>query len=611
MQKAVLLFVLSLVGFCCLCSGASDSYDGLRLRHVQRNIDLTSQVARHNIILGLANAGTQAASHMVLTFEESLASRLSVLTVREESGAKLSVDAPSAVQTTADGVKYRAYRVDLGRSLAPQDSLNLVVSAAFTHAMRPSPAEIGQNDRQLVLYEDNNFFFAPYETLSQKTVIKLASTSVEHYSQDHAPFVLKGDTLTYGPYQDRAPFSRSPLVVHFENNQPFITVSNLEKTIEISHWGNANVEESYELRHDGAALHGEFSRFDYRRTGKGPFVRSITHVLPVDARDIYYRDEIGNISTSAVSATDRALLLELTPRFPLFGGWKTKFYMGYDLPLQYYLFNDVQDSSRFMLNISFAKDFTTDVVIDQLTVKVILPEGVKDIVAHPPFAVDSQGSDLHFTYLDTTGRPVLVLTKKNVVAEHNQFFQVTYHFSRLSMLQEPVLLISAYFMFFVFAMLYVRFELSITKESKVEAENDGRVEDLLYKVKDIHDQRAELHNSLKDATEKVGKSKNVAQYNSEKKNIELNLSKLQTEMLVVINELEDLDEVKAAQVRQIDRDEQAKQAYLDELIRVEAQYRDKRMVKSVHEESKAQFEKNYSRVDEEIDRLIGDLLEDL
>jgi len=256
--------------------------------------------------------------------------------------------------------------------------------------------------------------------------------------------------------------------------------------------------------------------------------------------------------------------------------------------------------------------------------------------AHLPFAVDSQGNDLHFTYLDTTGRPVLVLEKDNVVSEHNQFFQVTYHFSRVSMLQEPLLLVGAYFLFFVFAMLYVRFELSITpvsvfffflifslcesfltyayrylQEAKVAAENDSKVEELLYKVKDIHDQRVELHNSLKDATEKVGKSKNVAQYNSEKKNIESTLSKLQTEMLVLINELEELDDVKAAQVRQIDRDEQAKQAYLDELIRVEAQFREKRMVRSVHEESKAQFEKNYSRVDEEIDRLISDLLEEL
>lgn len=610
MAKVVtFLLFISLAVFACQ---ALDVYKGLQLRTVQRNIDLTSQNARHQAAITVANTGTQAASHLYLTFEQPLASHLAYLSVQEESHAELVVGSPSEEKTGS--LSYRAYRVDLGRTLEPQDSLTLIVSAVFTHSMKPTPAEISQQDKQLVAYEDNHFFFSPYETLSQRTQIKLASSVVERYTQDQAPFALKAETLTYGPYQDTQAFKSVPFSVHFENNSPFITVNTLTKLIEISHWGNANVEEWYELSHDGAKLLGEFSRFDYRRQNKGPFVRSITHVLPTDAHNIYYRDEIGNISTSAVITSPdmpQALFLDLVPRFPLFGGWQTKFYMGYDLPLQNYLFNDVQDSSSFMLNISFAKAFTSDLVIDDLTVKIILPEGVKDIQTHLPFSVDSQGSDLHFTYLDTQGRPVVVLNKKNVVAEHNQFFQVTYHFSRLSMLQEPLLLIGAYFLFFVFAMLYVRFNLSITKESTLLAEHNSKVEELVYRVKDIHDQRVELHNNLKDATEKVGKSKNISQYNVEKKNIESNLSKLQTEMLVVVNELEELDEAKAAQVRQIDRDEQAKQAYLDELVRVEAQYRDKRMVKAVHEESKAQFEKNYSRVDEEIDRLISSLLEEL
>jgi len=515
-------------------SQALEIYDGLQLRSVQRNIDLSSQLARRNVQLTLSNAGTKATSHLYLTIEEPLASHLALLTVREESGAKLVVGEASAVQTTSKGVSYRAYRVELGRSLEAQESLSLLVSSVFSHSMKPTPAQIGQHDKQKVEYVDNHFFFSPYETLSQKTVLKLASPVVDDYSKDQDPYSLKGDTLTYGPYVDRSAFSQAPLSVLFENSQPFITVVSLTKIIEVSHWGNANVEEWYELRHDGAALQGEFSRFDYRRQVKGPFVRSLTHVLPLNAHNIYYRDEIGNISTSAVAASERALFLELVPRFPLFGGWKTKFYMGYDLPLQNYLFNDVQDSSSFMLNISFAKDFTSDLVIDEFTVKVILPEGVKDVHTHLPFAVDSQSTDLHFTYLDTHGRPVLVMQKKNVVAEHNQYFQVSYHFSRMSMLQEPLLLIGAYFLFFVFAMLYVRFELSITKESKVAAENDSKAEEILYRVKDIHDQHLELHHRLKDDTEKVGKSKNVAQYTSDKKKIEVNLNKLDTEMLILV-----------------------------------------------------------------------------
>jgi hypothetical protein len=55
--------------------------------------------------------------------------------------------------------------------------------------------------------------------------------------------------------------------------------------------------------------------------------------------------------------------------------------------------------------------------------QVILPEGSTDLAAAVPFPV-AQSRDVRYTYLDTVGRPVLVLQKQNVVMEHNQHFQV-------------------------------------------------------------------------------------------------------------------------------------------------------------------------------------------
>lgn len=53
--------------------------------------------------------------------------------------------------------------------------------------------------------------------------------------------------------------------VHYENNAPFLTITNLERLIEVSHWGNIAVEETIDLKHCGAALKGPFSRYDYQR----------------------------------------------------------------------------------------------------------------------------------------------------------------------------------------------------------------------------------------------------------------------------------------------------------------------------------------------------------
>lgn len=51
-----------------------------------------------------------------------------------------------------------------------------------------------------------------------------------------------------------------------------------------------------------------------------------------------------------------------------------------------------------------------------------------------PFDVESS-REKKFTYLDTSGRPVVVLRKKNVSYEHNQPFVVEYSFLTLSLVR--------------------------------------------------------------------------------------------------------------------------------------------------------------------------------
>lgn len=59
-----------------------------------------------------------------------------------------------------------------------------------------------------------------------------------------------------------------------------------------------------------------------------------------------------------------------------------------------------------------------------------------------PFEGVQQSWDKKFTYLDTVGRPVLVLQKSNVVPEHHKQFAVDYSFGFLGMIREPFLLVS-------------------------------------------------------------------------------------------------------------------------------------------------------------------------
>ena len=63
----------------------------------------------------------------------------------------------------------------------------------------------------------------------------------------------------------------------------------------------------------GAKLKGSFSRYDFQRNPQsGPSaVKSYKTILPAAAKDVYYRDEIGNISTSHLREDEDYVELEL------------------------------------------------------------------------------------------------------------------------------------------------------------------------------------------------------------------------------------------------------------------------------------------------------------
>jgi len=235
------------------------------------------------------------------------------------------------------------------------------------------------------------------------------------------------------------------------------------KEFEVSFWGNLAIEETYEIEHTGAKLTGPFSRYDYQRIGSPTAIEFISETLPVGSNGIYYRDEIGNISTSHVRPMEGGQFkFEVGFRYVLFGGWKVSYYTGYNLPLENYLRYDVTNSNHYYLNVSFAKSFDQPISIDHETVRIILPEGASNIKLHTPFLVEETSESKHWTYLDTSGRPVFIMKKSNLISLHDQFFQVEFTFSKYSILQEPCLLIIAYFLFFFLVIVYVRIDLTIS-----------------------------------------------------------------------------------------------------------------------------------------------------
>lgn len=122
--------------------------------------------------------------------------------------------------------------------------------------------------------------------------------------------------------------------------------------------------------------------------------------LPPNAHAAYYYDSVGNVSTSRFrpspasakaagflpsqqkkhsAAKPLPALLELTPRYPLLGGWNFSFTVGYDLPLQDWL--KVRTARRdgepkYVAAVPFLTPIK-DVAVDRVRLEIRLPEGAR------------------------------------------------------------------------------------------------------------------------------------------------------------------------------------------------------------------------------------------
>ncbi|KAL1540638.1 Dolichyl-diphosphooligosaccharide--protein glycosyltransferase subunit 1A [Salvia divinorum] len=522
-----LLFVL---GFFTLFSNVCSD---LVISKLDRQIDLSSQIVRFTTSLKVENNGAEAVSKVLLPYPESQAKNLAFLSVTITEGkgkTKTSSDRLYVDVSHPEGMppSLTWYAVSLPKEVSKGGSLTLEVKAVFTHLLTPFPEKITQADAQLVAFQDSAHYLSPYAVKIQSLTVKLPEPKVESYTRlENTKF--SGSEIKYGPYENIPPFSLPTIVVHFVSNKPFSVAQELVREIEISHWGNVQVTENYNLVHAGAELKGEFSRLDYQAR---PHVRgasalsSLVARLPARAHSIYYRDEIGNISTSNVYSDSAKTLLEIEPRYPMFGGWRTAFTIGYGLPLQDFLFKS--EGKRF-LDITFGCPMN-DIVIENLIVKVVLPEGSNDISVVAPFSI-KETRETKLSHLDIAGRPVIVLEKTNVVPEHNQNFQVYYRFSSFSLLREPLMLVFGFFLFFIACIAYVHADFTISKSSPsyIAKLQWDEVQTAIQQFQNIMNRVLVIHNKLEASLRDLSRTGDVQACKAARKTADAFLKELTKE----------------------------------------------------------------------------------
>uniref|UniRef100_A0A0D2X9J2 Dolichyl-diphosphooligosaccharide--protein glycosyltransferase subunit 1 n=1 Tax=Fusarium oxysporum (strain Fo5176) TaxID=660025 RepID=A0A0D2X9J2_FUSOF len=363
------------------------------------------------------------------------------------------------------------YRIRLPTPLKPGAQQTLGITYYYLKAYTPLPAAVSQDDDQYLSFNFSVYAPSAYITKKQKTELKAASADVPDYTKlpgsgEVKEFPVKqGTKLIYGPFDEKPAGAVSPANVRFQFTKPVIHVKELDRLIEVSHWGgNIAFEEHYEMYHGGANLSDNFDRIKYSQhslyrqhgvAGVRPshYLDQLRIPLPGGSVDAYYTDVIGNVTTSTWRTDNRDALLVLKPRYPLFGGWRYPFTIGWNSDASNFLRKTTTGS--FVLRIPFIEGpkQPEGVEYEHINVNVLLPEGAENVKFHtniPESSIVSTSVDLTRTYLDTVGRTAVSIKARNLVDEfRDRQLIISYDAPLSSALRKPLVIFASAMVVFV------------------------------------------------------------------------------------------------------------------------------------------------------------------
>lgn len=323
--------------------------------------------------------------------------------------------------------------------LAKGKTAEVTLMATIINVITPHPAEIIQGQSQMVMYNDSSHIISPHKIITEISDFMLNSDKPE---SDSAPEPKKFEKkkLSLGPFSNIQPYTTDTFYIHYVNHFPFMHATHALRTIDVSHWGSVHFEETYQLTNKGAKLIGEFSRFNMATNPSSTRGAGLQFpaIIPKNGYDIYYRDDIGNISSSSVRKRPDSIYLMLEPRYPVFGGWSTKFTLGFRFPLDGIVFK--QQGSQYLMGLTVLP-VIKEVVYDEVEVRVILPEGARNPQVELALPYERH-DELQYSYLDVLGRPVVVLKLHNLTPEGNSPIRIAYSYNSMYLAQKPLVFIA-------------------------------------------------------------------------------------------------------------------------------------------------------------------------
>ena len=370
------------------------------------------------------------------------------------------------MQKVSDDQFYDHYEIVL------QGSEEIIVNEDYFEKLLFKPKNIYIKEDQLELFIDTINLVSPYLVKSTTTKVILPSEKTKLIKYTKANSNQSGEKIIYSLTEEIPPFVTKKLYIHYLNNKPLMVFNYAVKTFQVSHWGNIAVTEEYQIENIGATLIGEFGRIDYDEgvTGGKNAMKKIRAKLPLRSWGLWYRDEIGNVSTSNARRDMNDVDLELTPRFPILGGWKSNYDIGYNLPTKFHV--KTNNKGNYMVNLTFGMPYQ-NMLARNYTVKIILPETADNIKVNLPIETPYQVEyDKEYGCLDLFGRKSIIIRLNNMYDVYNTNIFISYDYQWIMLFVKPVILIFYFMILFTISIIYSRANISLARKEEIKLKRD-------------------------------------------------------------------------------------------------------------------------------------------
>ncbi|CAA93296.1 dolichyl-diphospho-oligosaccharide-protein glycosyltransferase Ost1 [Schizosaccharomyces pombe] len=396
-----------------IISGLSLAEQVWRNSNAIRTIDLRSTYTKTLTSLIIVNEGDEP-QNTYRYFQQ---------TSPGESVLSLSVSIKEEEKKGTNPIKVNnnVYDIPLQPPVKPGESRTLLIQAGLDGGVRPLPAAVDQDEEQYLVYLTTLYLDSPYTTDLQRTRLILPSAKIDTYTTyniDGAELPNRvGNTLVYESRETITGEDNDlgEIYVRYEHTVPIPRGADLYVQIDMHEYRKMlEVSERVVFENHAAKLKSNFDRAKwYMGNFYNPVSTAINRVvysLPRNSKDVYYTDEVGNITTSHMRVEPHQTWIELNPRYPVFGGWNYLFQLDWKMPYEEFRSSK---NRREYLDIPLAWS-PGDMIYEKAVWSYVFPEGATNIEIEMPVEISNSNVTKIHKFLDTLGRQVFTYEALNV-----------------------------------------------------------------------------------------------------------------------------------------------------------------------------------------------------